>query len=132
MTVPILGGKPLKFKSVKILKEKIDAYFVHCDKESQPYTVSGLAYFLDTDRALLMRYQRKDKYYNTIKRAKCKIEAYVEGRLFENNVAGPIFNLKNNFGWKDQQAHEIDIGPEAARLADKLTRALLRINDISD
>ena len=30
------------------------------------------------------------------------IEAHLEKKLFGNNVTGLIFNLKNNFDWKDK------------------------------
>jgi hypothetical protein len=33
------GGRPLKFKSVEELQEKIDAYFVDCDPHAEQYEV---------------------------------------------------------------------------------------------
>ncbi len=53
-------------------------------------------------RDLLIDYTDKDEFSDTIKKAKARVEAFNEQRLFGNNVTGVIFNLKNNFGWKDK------------------------------
>lgn len=71
-----------------------------------PYTITGLAIALDTTRDLLIDYEDKEEFSDTIKRAKEKIHNYVELRLFGANPAGIIFNLKNNYGWKDKS--EVD------------------------
>ncbi len=145
------GGRPLKFKNVKDLQSKIDAYFAECDPhiisvdfleypeieieedlEAQPhggalkrrkkidyegeptvktkkilssqtpYTITGLALALDTTRETLLDYEARDRFSDTIKRAKLKIQNYNEIQLYGNNVAGVIFNLKNNYDWKDR------------------------------
>lgn len=141
-------GRPLKFKSVEELQAKIDEYFLSCldykrdmfgnrlvDKEHpkhtkqnpvyimkqvKPYTVTGLAVFLDTTRETLLDYQSgkyddpdKDpelnqQFSDTIKRVKQMIYAYAEEQLFVGRqAAGPIFNLKNNYGWKDEKQLQV-------------------------
>lgn len=104
------GGRPPKFKTRKKLQENIEAYFKErfYDEEGKlrekplPVTVSGLAYYLGfKDRHSIADYQKKDKFTATIKEAKLRIEQYLEEKLLGNNVAGVIFNLKNNFKWKD-------------------------------
>lgn len=100
-------GRPLKYTSVEEIVPLIEAYFEKCDVEERPYTISGLAYALETSRNTLMVYEGKDEFSNTIKKAKLKCEKYAEERLFSGGqVAGVIFNLKNNFGWKDKQEVE--------------------------
>ena len=102
------GGRPRKYSEQKILQTKIDEYFKMCDEKEKPYTITGLCLYLDIDRSTLLRYEEKEEYCNTIKRAKNRIENYVE----ENSLKGllnptvSIFNLKNNFGWKDKQEIE--------------------------
>ena len=71
--------------------------------EQKPYTITGLAIWLNTTRELLISYERREAFSDTIKRAKSIIHAFWEAALFDSNVnpAGVIFNLKNNWGWKD-------------------------------
>lgn len=100
-------GRPLKFGSVEELQRKIETYFAECDKNNRPYTISGLALALDTSRRVLLDYEDKDEYCNTIKKAKLKCETYAEEQLFVGkNTAGVIFNMKNNYGWVDKQERE--------------------------
>ena len=100
-------GRPLKFKTVKELQGKIDKYFESCKKENRPLTITGLALALDTNRQTLLNYEERDEFFDTIKKAKLMCENFAEESLFTaRQVAGTIFNLKNNYGWKDKQ----DIG----------------------
>jgi len=55
------------------------------------------------DRRTLLNYSKDDKFFPTIKKAKRKIEAYLEEKLVTDGGTGIIFNLKNNYGWKDKQ-----------------------------
>ncbi|MCK5027759.1 MAG: hypothetical protein KAS07_05060 [Candidatus Pacebacteria bacterium] len=123
------GGRRLKFKSVKKLQKKIEEYFTSCwaqktdmfgnpifEKNSKgkktkkkvmvqfkPYTITGLAVYLDTSRETLMNYSRKKKFFDTIKAAKDRCHGYAEEYLFSGkSPAGAIFNLKNNYGWRDK------------------------------
>lgn len=142
MTHP--GGRPLKFETVKLLDEKIAAYFADCDPhmeevsewleardesgkllkdeyglnylteifhkvmtKQKPYTFTGLALALDTSRETLLDYEAREEYSDSIKKARDRCETYVEQSLFNNsNVTGAIFNLKNNYNWKDRS--EVD------------------------
>lgn len=90
-----------------------------------PYTITGLALALDTSRETLLDYENKDKFSDTIKRAKLKIHNFTELKLFETNATGPIFNLKNNYGWKDKSEVDTNItGVElSAEQAEQLIRA---------
>ncbi|MEH7480248.1 terminase small subunit [Neobacillus drentensis] len=100
-------GRPVKFKSVEELQAAIDNYFKEQDGKGKPYTITGLALALDTNRQTLINYENNDNkaYFDTIKRAKLKCENYAEEHLFvgKSGVTGAIFNLKNNYGWVDQQ-----------------------------
>lgn len=107
-------GRPLKFKSVEDLQEKIDAYFnttgLQVDKNGKEYykpiTITGLALALDTTRETLMDYQNKDEYSYTIKKAKLRCENFAEENLFMGkSPTGSIFALKN-YGWSDKTEHE--------------------------
>lgn len=112
---PNLGGKPLAFPTVESLQTAIDAYFKQCDdsmlegatERYKPYTMSGLAVALGVDRNTILNYGKKDEYFRTVKEARARIEGFAEEKLYSSNVAGVIFNLKNNFGWKDKTEQEL-------------------------
>lgn len=121
-------GRPLKFQSPEELQEKINQYFLTCeegeeitvyDKKKQelvtytrkiPYTITGLALALDTSRKVLMEYQGKDNFSNTVKKAKLLCENYAELRLLYGDIppASAIFALKN-YGWVDKTETDLNI-----------------------
>jgi DNA-packaging protein gp3 len=117
-------GRPKKFDNVEQLENLIEGYFDYCDnyaykqkyidKEGEtkekiifspkPYTVSGLCAFLGISRETLNDYSKKEEFSDTIKAAKIAIEAEkVEGATQgKYNATIVIFDLKNNFDWKDK------------------------------
>lgn len=102
------GGRPKKYSELELFQKKTDEYFKMCDEKEKPYTITGLCLYLDICRDTLIEYEKREEFIDTIKRAKNKVENYVE----ENSLLGKlnptvsIFNLKNNFGWKDKQEIE--------------------------
>lgn len=82
--------------------------------EAEPPTVSGLALELGTSRRNLLNYEERGmdddatdlerKLFHTIKAAKIVIERWNEKKMASpsGNVAGLIFSMKNNFGYKDK------------------------------
>jgi len=108
-------GRPLKFKTPKEIEKKANEYFKECDEKEKPYTITGLAIALDTDRKTLLNYEDRDDFFPTIKKIKQKVENYAEERLFTgSNTAGVIFNLKNNYGWVDRQ--EVDANVDLSEI----------------
>ena len=98
------------------IENKINDYFNYCNENSKPFTMSGLALFLDCSRTTLYNYDKelvkfkdlneddKLRILNAVKRAKRMVEAYQEEQLFiGKSPVGTIFSLKNNFNWKDSQ-----------------------------
>lgn len=96
-------GRKMKYTDVELFQKKVDDYFNMCDEKEKPYTMSGLAYYLDLDRKSLLNYSKNEKFFPTIKKAKQKVEMMLEEQLYRlGNNSGVIFNLKNNFGWIDK------------------------------
>jgi hypothetical protein len=111
-------GRPKKFTDPLLLEEKIDSFFQHCDSLTQiitnekgqvkvmlePYTISGLQLWLDCDDQTLINYEKDDVFRDIIKKAKKRVENWVEKKSLTGdiNATTAIFNLKNNFGWKDK------------------------------
>jgi len=92
----------LKFKTEEELKDAINKYFQKCDEKEKPYTMSGLALSLGIDRTTLINYGKRDLFSTLIKNAKAKVEEQLEESLYRlGNNSGVIFNLKNNYGWRD-------------------------------
>ena len=124
------GGRPLLFQSVEELESKIQQYFDDCDARKvkqltksgdivevnvkRPYTLSGLACYLDCSRQTLLNYAKDDKFFDTVSRARRKCENYAEEQLYEGNDRGAKFCLLNGYGWSDTQKLELtgaDGGP---------------------
>lgn len=103
----------LKYKTEEELKKGIEAYFNMCDEKEKPYTMSGLALSLGVDRITLINYGKRDLFFTLIKEAKERVQAQLEENALmgKSNSTFTIFNLKNNYGWKDQvevkNEHEI-------------------------
>ena len=93
----------LKYKTQEQLQKGIDAYFKECDEKEKPYTMSGLALSLGIDRVTLIRYGDKDLFATQVKEAKDRVQAQLEENALmgKGNATFTIFNLKNNYGWKD-------------------------------
>lgn len=131
--IPHFIGRPLKYKTVDELVQLIDAYFLSCWSQkldmfgkpifvrtktgkktdtpvmvqTQPYTITDLAIAMGMTRQMLIEYEAKGQFGDTIKRAKEICHSYAEKSLFiGKNPTGAIFNLKNNYGWKDKSETE--------------------------
>lgn len=100
-------GRPRAFKSVEEVEEKINAYFNYCEEKEKPYTMSGLAYYLGISRQTLVNYSNQDQFFDTIKKARDRVQMQLEENALSNkaNPTFTIFNLKNNFDWKDKIEH---------------------------
>lgn len=121
------GGRPPFYKSAAEMQKKIDAYFEECEGQlltapdgtpilnkwgeeiwikRKPPTITGLALAIGfNSRQALLNYQGKPEFNDAITRAKAKVEAYAESRLYDKEgSSGAQFNLKNNFqGWDGEQ-----------------------------
>lgn len=83
-------------------------------KEKRPYTVSGLALWLDTTRQTLLEYQGEvegrektdRRFADAVTRAKQRIENFASEKLFDPNTPtrGIMFSLSNNSdGWAEKR-----------------------------
>ena len=123
-----LIGRPKLYNTAKEMQEKIDQYFLSCfhplfDKRGnpvinpvtgeyileqyRPFTMSGLANALDMSRQSLINYSKDEDFFDTIERARRKVEVYTEEKLFEKETCnGSKFSLSNNFGWAEKKEIE--------------------------
>ena len=113
-------GRPRTFTDPVALQSAIDAYFLDCDAKDKPYTMAGLARTLGCSTHTIRAYEDPQRrapdthwevapvYSEAIKSARQRVEQWTEERLFgKGHPAGPIFSLKNNFGWKDVQEVQV-------------------------
>lgn len=119
-------GRPRKYKSPEEMQVVIDQYFKDCEgspligedgevirdkfgeivmSNARPPTVTGLALALGfTGRQALMDYQGRKAFADTVTRAKSRIEAYAEQRLFDRDgQRGAEFSLRYNFRWAQEE-----------------------------
>lgn len=136
-------ARPRKYKTAQELEAAIDAYFTACegeillDKDGEPVlfrgspvmvgqrppTVTGLAYALGfSGRQTLLNYQGRKPFMDAITRAKLRIEAYTEERLFDKDGAnGARFSLANNFsGWRMAPDRAAQPQGEAPKIIDDI------------
>lgn len=93
----------LKYKSAEELQKAINDYFLKCDEKEKPYTMTGLAISLGVDRTTLINYGKRESFSTLVKNAKARVEEQLEESLYRlGNNSGVIFNLKNNYGWRDK------------------------------
>ena len=113
-------GRPRAFKSVEEVEEKINAYFNYCEEKEKPYTMSGLAYYLGISRQTLVNYSNQDQFFDTIKKARDRVQMQLEENALSNkaNPTFTIFNLKNNFDWKD--SNEVKTNVEITKVDELL------------
>src|SRR5664279_315380 len=128
-------GRPLMFRSVEELDQKINEYFEsrapHVVKvmvkklkadggsywaedeqmsNQRPVTITGLAVYLGTSRRVLLAYKDREEYLPSIEWALARCEEFGESQLFEGNANGAKFSLQNNYGWVDKQIQEHEGG----------------------
>lgn len=148
-------GRPKKYKSKKALADAIDGYFrsisrtievkdvtgetvYNDDGESirrvqfvVPPSISGLCIHLGIDRSTWQNYCDGDlhpEFREVTALTRGRIEAWLEEQLLtrEKGVQGIIFNLQNNYGWRQKQEVELgdktrkSIQTEGMSLQDKL------------
>ncbi len=122
-------GRPKKYTEVEKMQQKIEKYFKECEQRHEPYTITGLCIALDICRDTLSEYVKQEEFSDTIKKAKLKVENYLEKHLItDSSTSGIIFNLKNNFGWSDKQQieHSGNVNNPFSELSTEELRQLIK------
>lgn len=143
------AGRPKKYTK-KSLQQAVDGYFASISRKVQaldddgevirndagepiwvteyvrPPSVSGLCLYLGIDRSTWQNYANQELHpelAGVTAQARVRMEAYLEEQLLtrEKNVQGLIFNLQNNYGWREKR--EVELGGEARRTVSQGARA---------
>lgn len=122
-------GRLMKYKDAAELQAACDAYFDSCRGQyrrdaagayvldrsgrpildgAKPLTISGLQIALGfRSRQSLIDYKGRREFSAVIERARLRIEAYAEERLFDRDgYAGAAWLLSTAFGWGRESAAE--------------------------
>jgi hypothetical protein len=102
------AGRPPLYEDPLLMEAKIEQYFDGLEAGEAP-SVAGLAFELGfASRNALWEYEQKPEFSDTIKRAKLRMEVDRTKRLLSSGTptAGVIFDLTNNYGWKNPQHHK--------------------------
>lgn len=124
--------KKRMYETPEEMQEVIDQYFKDCEGKplivdgealrgkygeiiydnAHPPTVTGLALALGfTTRQALINYQGRKGFVDTVSRAKSRIEAYAEARLYDRDgQRGAEFSLKYNFKWAQEEKNSAEDG----------------------
>lgn len=101
-------GIKKKYETVEEFEGKINEYFETRELEEKPLTMTSLAVYLGMCRETFWRYSQLEGYKEVYDFAKTRCEAFNEEMLyFKNSVTGSIFNLKCNYGWKEEKEEKI-------------------------
>ncbi|GKX27856.1 hypothetical protein SH1V18_03360 [Vallitalea longa] len=101
---------------------------VYEEIEKEAPTILSLCVYLTTQRETFNQYakgtydDKENNFSEIIALAKQRIESYAEQCLFDKtrkNPAGIIFNLKNNFDWKDKKEIETTTNNNVVMLTSK-------------
>lgn len=115
------AGRPKKYTK-KGLEAAVEGYFASISggeaweaEYKRPPTVSGLCLYLGIDRSTWQNYadpKLHPEFREITAYARMRMEAYLEEQLLvrEKNVQGLIFNLQNNYGWREKR--ELELGNE--------------------
>ena len=117
------AGRPKKYTN-KGLEKAVEGYFASISRDEReaweaeykrPPTVSGLCLYLGIDRSTWRNYadpRLHPEFREVAAYARMRMEAYLEEQLLtrEKNVQGLIFNLQNNYGWREKR--EVELGGE--------------------
>lgn len=88
----------------------------------EPPGVASLTLYLGISRDTWARYGKRKGFRSVVEQTRTRIEAYLVGRLESRHTQGVIFNLKNNFGWKDRQEFGVDSELQSAMSVESFLR----------
>jgi len=143
------AGRPKKYTK-KSLERAVDGYFasisrtvdaldghgrpmrndagdpIRVTEYVRPPSVGGLCLYLGIDRSTWQNYADRELHPELAEitaYARVRMEAYLEEQLLtrEKNVQGLIFNLQNNYGWREKR--EVELGGETRRTVAESTGA---------
>ena len=132
------GWRPEKY-SPEELEIKAKEYFKHCNETiisfdkatlktiTKPKTLSWLCLWLKVSKDYISEKVKDERFSETIKQIRLEVENNIEEWILQGsyNPTSWIFNLKNNFDWKDKTEVDTNISWEL-----KTTSAVDKLNEL--
>ncbi|MGI5987736.1 MAG: terminase small subunit [Dysosmobacter sp.] len=132
------AGRPKKY-TARTLEKAVNRYFksISCTRDAmdefgekiknddgepiqytayvRPPSISALCLYLGIEKRTWANYAEQDDMAPVVEKTKARVEAYLEEQLTirEKGVQGIIFNLQNNYGWKQKQ--EVELGEKTRK-----------------
>lgn len=132
------AGRPKKY-TAKTLEQAVNRYFksISCTRNAmdlegnqifnddgepitytayvRPPSISALCLSLGIEKRTWANYAEQETMAPVVENTKARVEAYLEEQLTirEKGVQGIIFNLQNNYGWKQKQ--EVELGEKTRK-----------------
>jgi len=103
------------FKNPEEFSDRVESYFIKCEENNKPPTISGLSVFCKCHRSTLYNYADPAKCTNPefgkiLDYARLRIQEWCDTELLSrerpNSVTGVIFYLKNHYDYKDSSSVE--------------------------
>lgn len=118
-----------RYETEKDLETDILAYIDKQKQENKPLTITGLAISLWIDRWTLLRWTRKEKYWNIINKYRQVLLEQVEEALTDKSKFTPwqIFYLKNNY--KNDYSDKVEVEHTGSISLVELNRRAMQLQD---
>lgn len=119
------SGRPPIIATPEDFQAKVEEYVAQCEVEERPMTVAGICYFLGfASRQSFYDYENRDGFSYIVKKTRLLLERAHEESLHKGGgqVAGPIFWMKNNAGYRDRTDVALEGGdrPIALRIIEEI------------
>ena len=142
------AGRPRKYATKKALSYAVERYFRSISRTRPamdqmgrriqnddgedivvleyvvPPSVGSLCLYLGIDRSTWQNYCDDPALAPVTALTRARIEAYLEEQLLtrEKGLQGIIFNLQNNYGWRQKQ--EVELGDKTRRSVERQSMSL--------
>lgn len=122
-------GQHLKYSTPELFRDKALEYFAHCKKEQKPYTITGLCLFMGITVLTFSHYKERAEFEEIVNLIRLQCEDWIVENMLTNkaNATAAIFNLKNNYGWKDQAQLDVTSNGEGIFSAEQMKEAAKEI-----
>ena len=99
------GGRPPKWKTLAAFNKSVEGFWEWNEENDYIPDVEGLCLYIETSRKVLMEYEEKDEFSNTIKEIKSRIAFHKKQLALKGKIPAAIFcfDFHNNHGYQHRE-----------------------------